>query len=133
MISLYLDELCCKCKSVGSKLLITFTDNKRQDTVVTNTRHTFRHTQIIDSITKTNSFVCAGWQIGQENAAMNKLVPLLYDITWGGQGTDIDGGFDPASLLPGLQSHYLRPYIFYSLLLLKTGLPIIARCKILDV
>jgi len=44
----------------------------------------------------------AVWQVGAENAALKKLVDLMPNITYAGDQTDIVGGFDPASLLPGL-------------------------------
>ena len=50
----------------------------------------------------TNGFVCAVWQVGAENAALKKLVDLMPNVKYSGDKTDIVGGFDPASLLPGL-------------------------------
>ena len=52
----------------------------------------------------TNGFVCAVWQVGAENAALKKLVDLMPNVKYSGDKTDIVGGFDPASLLPGLHS-----------------------------
>jgi len=40
-------------------------------------------------------------QVGKENAALQKLVDLMPDVQYARQKTDIVGGFDPASLLPG--------------------------------
>jgi len=41
------------------------------------------------------------WQVGAENAALKKLVDLMPNIKYAGDQTNIVGGFDPASLLPG--------------------------------
>jgi len=40
-------------------------------------------------------------QVGDENGALKKLVDLMPNVKHAGDKTDIVGGFDPASLLPG--------------------------------
>jgi carbonic anhydrase len=42
-------------------------------------------------------------QAGQHNPALKKLVDLLPKVKYAGDKTEIPGGFDPATLLPG---HY---------------------------
>jgi len=42
--------------------------------------------------------------VGEENAALKKLVDLMPSVKYAGDKTDIVGGFDPASLLPGSSS-----------------------------
>ena len=41
--------------------------------------------------------------MGAENAALKQLVDLMPSVKYAGDKTDIVAGFDPASLLPGLQ------------------------------
>jgi len=48
-----------------------------------------------------NECLGVGWQVGAENAALKQLVDLMPDVKYSGEKIDIDGGFDPASLLPG--------------------------------
>jgi len=49
-----------------------------------------------------NECLRAGWQVGAQHAALKKLVDLMPNVKYAGDKTDIVGGFDPASLLPGL-------------------------------
>ena len=39
--------------------------------------------------------------MGEENPALKKLVDLIPNVKYAGDKTEIVGGFDPASLLPG--------------------------------
>jgi len=39
--------------------------------------------------------------VGEENAALQKLVDLMPNVKYAGDKTDVIDGFDPASLLPG--------------------------------
>ena len=39
--------------------------------------------------------------MGEENAALQKLVDLMPNVKYAGDKTDVIDGFDPASLLPG--------------------------------
>lgn len=50
--------------------------------------------------------LCIFIQAGQHNAALKKLVDLLPKVKYGGDKTEIPGGFDPASLLPADKSRY---------------------------
>jgi hypothetical protein len=40
-------------------------------------------------------------QAGKHNPAFDKIVNLLPKVKYAGSQTEIPGGFDPASLLPG--------------------------------